>query len=104
MAKGLKVLIMWSWCIGYSDHFWIELLKTVLNPFFVDAGAEGPKSREGGQFQPRSDFLEESGRRHHYQPPSTSQVRVAATKPPCPSGCCEAADWVCCGDNLRSVL
>merc|ERR1712172_439123 len=28
------------------------------------------------------------------------EVRLAATKPPCPSGCCEAADWVCCGDNL----
>merc|ERR1712037_764349 len=31
---------------------------------------------------------------------SEKEVRVAATKPPCPSGCCEAADWVCCGDNL----
>jgi len=27
------------------------------------------------------------------------QVRVAATRPPCPSGCCEAADWICCGDD-----
>merc|ERR1719167_278169 len=34
---------------------------------------------------------------HHLQ---IAQKRLAATKPPCPSGCCEAADWICCGDNL----